>query len=76
MVVHAYSPNTQEAGGKGSGKIAKFPGMATHHFPRCGCAWGENGGKKETSWWWRGAQTAHGIQQAWMAGALVFFLLF
>lgn len=46
MVVHAYSPNTQEAGGKGSGKIAKFPGVATHHFPRCGCAWGQNGGKK------------------------------
>lgn len=49
MVVHAYSPNTQEAGGKGSRKIATFPGMATHHFPRSGRAWGKTGGKKEPS---------------------------
>lgn len=41
MVVHVYSPNTQEAGGKGSRKIAKFPRMATHHFPMSGCAWGK-----------------------------------
>lgn len=27
MVVHTYSPNTQEDGGKGSRKITKFPGM-------------------------------------------------
>lgn len=38
MVAHAYNPNSQEAGEKGSKKIAKFSVMGTHHSLTSGLA--------------------------------------
>jgi len=46
MVGHVCNHNTQEAGARGSRKIAKFTVTETHHFLKSGCSWEKKGGRK------------------------------